>query len=223
MSQTTDASKPRKQPVQARSVATVATILDGAIQVLQQQGIDRTTTTRVAERAGVSVGSLYQYFPNRETLLTAVLVRYLNSVADRVEEACAACHHQPLDVMAQGFACGWLDAKLLDPGLSRSLYAVAENFADAAEILPAQLRIRHAVEVMLSTASEGPIDNLPLIATMTIGAVYGPVRLMLEGRFDVADRAAFRQQLIALTQAWLREVAQNTRESAGAERDAPLR
>jgi len=59
----------RKQPQQARSTELVAAILDAAVQVLAQEGAQRFTTKRVADRAGVSVGSLYQYFPNKAALL----------------------------------------------------------------------------------------------------------------------------------------------------------
>jgi AcrR family transcriptional regulator len=59
----------RKQPKQARSAELVATILEAAVQVLAKEGAQRFTTARVAEKAGVSVGSLYQYFPNKAAIL----------------------------------------------------------------------------------------------------------------------------------------------------------
>lgn len=59
----------RKQPQQARSTELVAAILQAAIQVLAKEGAQRFTTVRVAEKAGVSVGSLYQYFPNKAAIL----------------------------------------------------------------------------------------------------------------------------------------------------------
>jgi AcrR family transcriptional regulator len=59
----------RKQPQQARSAELVAAVLEAAIQVLAQEGAQRFTTARVAEKAGVSVGSLYQYFPNKAAIL----------------------------------------------------------------------------------------------------------------------------------------------------------
>ena len=59
----------RKQPKQARSAELVATILEAAVQVLAKQGAQRFTTARVAEKAGVSIGSLYQYFPNKAAIL----------------------------------------------------------------------------------------------------------------------------------------------------------
>lgn len=59
----------RKQPKQQRSSQLVADILEAAIRVLQREGAQRFTTARVAETAGVSIGSLYQYFPNKEAIL----------------------------------------------------------------------------------------------------------------------------------------------------------
>jgi AcrR family transcriptional regulator len=69
----TDPRKPaislRKQPKQARSEASVSIILEAAVQVLAKEGATRFTTARVAEKAGVSIGSLYQYFPNKAAIL----------------------------------------------------------------------------------------------------------------------------------------------------------
>src|ERR1700761_6006114 len=59
----------RKQPQQARSADLVSAILEAAVQVLAKEGAQRFTTARVAEKAGVSIGSLYQYFPNKAAIL----------------------------------------------------------------------------------------------------------------------------------------------------------
>ena len=65
-------------------------ILEATIQVLLSVGKERLTTTRVASRAGVSVGTLYQYFPNKSALLQAALKRHLDEVTDAVELVCNA-------------------------------------------------------------------------------------------------------------------------------------
>src|SRR5471032_3341611 len=82
------AFEPRKTPVQARSTVTVEAIAEATIQVLLSHGIDRLTTTRVAERAGVSVGTLYQYYPNKQALLFAVLEAHLERIATVLKQAC---------------------------------------------------------------------------------------------------------------------------------------
>ena len=72
----------------ARSAASVDAILEATLQVLLDAGKERLTTTRVALRAGVSVGTLYQYFPNKNALLQAALRRHLAEVTDAVELVC---------------------------------------------------------------------------------------------------------------------------------------
>lgn len=69
MSRVTDSVFVRKQPKQARSTQLVKDVLEAATQVLSREGARCFTTSRVAEAAGVSVGSLYQYFPNKEAIL----------------------------------------------------------------------------------------------------------------------------------------------------------
>jgi AcrR family transcriptional regulator len=68
----TDRDHHRKTPRQARALATVGTILDATALVLVDEGYEHATTNRIAERAGVSIGSLYQYFPNREAVIGAL-------------------------------------------------------------------------------------------------------------------------------------------------------
>lgn len=67
--------RPRKKPVQSRAVETYACILEAAAQVIEQHGIGAFNTNAVAERAGVSIGSLYQYFPGKDALVIALMRR----------------------------------------------------------------------------------------------------------------------------------------------------
>jgi len=69
----------RKQPQQGRAKATIEAIHEAAFQVLRDVGYDRLTTTRVAERAGVSVGTLYQYYADKDALARALVVAYVQS------------------------------------------------------------------------------------------------------------------------------------------------
>lgn len=80
----------RKQPVQRRSTVTVDAILEAAARILEQGGFTRYTTNAIAERAGVSVGSLYQYFPNRDALTAALIERESAPLLAALEQAGAA-------------------------------------------------------------------------------------------------------------------------------------
>ena len=75
MARSKSSIKPRKKPVQNRSGHTVDAIFEATVQVLLALGPDKLTTTKVADRAGVSVGTLYQYFGDKRSLLHGVLER----------------------------------------------------------------------------------------------------------------------------------------------------
>src|SRR5215469_11783150 len=106
------AFEPRKMPIQTRATVTVGAICEGAIQVLLNHGADRLTTTRVAERAGVSVGTLYQYYPNKESLLAAVFEDHLNKVTSAMEAACREAHGKPLAAMIHHVVIAFVDIKM---------------------------------------------------------------------------------------------------------------
>lgn len=90
------ALSPRKTPLQARARRTVATILEGAAHILARDGLEGFNTNAVAERAGVSVGSLYQYFPHKDALMAALIADAQEKILARVEEAAAASAGAPL-------------------------------------------------------------------------------------------------------------------------------
>ena len=86
----------RKKPQQARSTDLVAAILEAAIQVLAQEGAARFTTTRVAERAGVSVGSIYQYFPNKASILFRLQSDEWRETSQMLRDTLEDKRHPPL-------------------------------------------------------------------------------------------------------------------------------
>ena len=75
---------PKKRPKQARSRMTVGSILEAAVQLLSQDDVDRLSTNRIAERAGVAVASLYQYFPNKEAILGALFEKELQEESEEL-------------------------------------------------------------------------------------------------------------------------------------------
>jgi AcrR family transcriptional regulator len=129
--------EPRKSPVQARSAASVDAILEATIQVLLTLGKERLTTTRVALRAGVSVGTLYQYFPNKSALLQAALKRHLDEVAQAVERVCREQKGNTLEHMATALITAFLEAKMKDAKTSVALYSVSSDVDGARIVQPA--------------------------------------------------------------------------------------
>ena len=76
----------RKQPLQARSKASVHAILDATVQILSTRRATPLTTKKIAVRAGLSIGSLYQYFPNKEAIVLALISKKAEEVAFAFEE-----------------------------------------------------------------------------------------------------------------------------------------
>ncbi|SAH86500.1 TetR family transcriptional regulator [Bordetella ansorpii] len=81
--------RPRKAPTQMRSLQTVAAIVEAAAQVLEAEGLEGFNTNAVARRAGVSIGSLYQYFPGKDALTVALIERETTSFYDDARGALA--------------------------------------------------------------------------------------------------------------------------------------
>jgi AcrR family transcriptional regulator len=195
--------KPRKSPVQARSAVTVETLHIAAIQVLIQEGLSRCTTTRIAERAGTSVGSLYQYYPNRDALLAAVLERHLDGVAAAVERTCHEHRGKQLSEMASAFVVAFLAAKLRDPEEAKALYAVAEERGGAVLAARMRTRIAAAVATMLASAPDARFDDPAMVATIALGALVGPVQALLKEHAPGQFRTCLEGELVLLVTVYL--------------------
>ena len=148
--------EPRKLPVQARSTASVDAILEATIQVLLSVGKERLTTTRVASRAGVSVGTLYQYFPNKSALLQAALKRHLTEVTDAVELVCEEQKGRTFRQMAIALITAFLQAKMRDAKTSVALYSVSSDVDGARILKQMQARSDKAIVSMLASRSRTP-------------------------------------------------------------------
>lgn len=194
----------RKTPVQARSALTVEAILQATIQVLLASGRDRLTTTRVAERAGVSVGTLYQYFPNKRALLQAVLKRHLDGIGQAVEQACARHRSNGLLEMGRALAATYLDAKMRDIRTSSALYAVSSDVDGATIHRAATVRMQRAAAALFATAAEGLAKDPDLIATVLFSVLNGAARRALEDKSPSRQLESLREEVLVLVQAYLR-------------------
>lgn len=147
--------KPRKFPRQERARATVEAILQAAAQLLSDVGFEALTTAKVAERAGVSVGSFYQYFPNKQALAAAVIDHYAEDFAASFIGAIEARSHGTLDETVRGLIEVGLVTHPHDPKLHRALNELAlryraEKLQDVADRVAAAIEailVRHRREI----------------------------------------------------------------------------
>jgi AcrR family transcriptional regulator len=114
-------TRPRKAASQARSRATVEALIEATARILVREGFDRASTNRIAQAAGVSVGSLYQYFPSKEALVAAVIERHSRDLLAVVRGALAEVADQPLEAGARRLVAAAIAAHRVDAKLHRVL------------------------------------------------------------------------------------------------------
>jgi AcrR family transcriptional regulator len=181
----------------------VEAISEATIQVLLSHGEERLTTTRIAERAGVSVGTLYQYYPNKQSLLFAVLEHHMNNVAARVEAACVSARHKRLAEMIKEMVEAFVDAKMERPDISVALYRVSADVGRATLTKRASQRLRKAVEAMLQTATDAKSPPDKFAIDIMLAAMAGAMRSLLEAGPTSATVRKSREQLVLLCQSYI--------------------
>ena len=202
MSTDSTSLKPRKSPIQARSLATISALHLAAIQILTREGLGRCTTTRVADRAGMSVGSLYQYYPNRDALLAAVLERHLLGLTSAVDKSCREHRGRPVSEMASALVTVFLAAKLRNPEESRALYAMSGERGGPEIVADVQARMVAAIAAMLASARDARYDDPATTATIALGAMVGPVRALLDGNVPAGFDTCLEKELVLLLTAY---------------------
>jgi AcrR family transcriptional regulator len=193
-------------------MASVEAILDATIQVLLTVGRERLTTTRVAARAGVSVGTLYQYFPNKRALLQATLRRHLEDIAQTVERVCHAQKKKSLQEMAAALVTAFLAAKMRDPKTSVALYSVSADVDGAKIARQVTRRSNQAIVEMLMTADEPLSKNPEVIAEMLQATMAGVSRRVLEAEHPREQLEVLRDELAVIVRAYLRASVEHDRD-----------
>jgi AcrR family transcriptional regulator len=197
------ALEPRKTPIQARSTVTVEAISEATIQVLLSHGAERLTTTRVAQRAGVSVGTLYQYYPNKQSLLFAAMENHFNRVVAKFEVACEGACHKPLAQMIREMVEAFVDAKMERADISVALARVSAAVGGPTLLKRVSQRSRRAVEAMFLTAQDikSPPDKFAI--DIMLSAMAGAMRSLLESGPTPAVVRKSREQLVVLCQSYM--------------------
>ena len=177
---------PRKQPLQERSGQTVAVLVEAAAQVLETAGLEGFNTNAVAQRAGVSVGSLYQYFPSKDGLIVALMRREDGRFHDEAVEALQ--RESGREAMARYIEVA-VRQQLARPRLAR-LLDIEESRPDLQRALKGSKNFRPLLEAAL-TRADMPAQQRPTLAAMDVGVI---LRGMTDGagergETDLADLA----------------------------------
>lgn len=127
------ASQVRKVPRQLRAQETVEAILVAAAHILEREGFEAATTNRVAAKAGVSIGSLYQYFPNKESLARALNERHTRELRALLQRRFEEIWDAPIEEGVRAIVHAMVEAHRVDPGLHRVLVGLSPSVGGQAE------------------------------------------------------------------------------------------
>ncbi len=192
------ANRPRRRAKQDRSRATVEAILEAAARVLAEQGYAAATTNRVAKAAGVSIGTLYEYFANREEVVETLIRQEIDGLVDAFGSKDFDPELSLIPKLGQLIARGMEQMKY-GPVLFRALEHAPEG-ALAAHLAPAREQVIGFVKLILEAhRSELRVPNLDLAAFVTVSAVEGIATASTNERFD--DR--LRQEIEDLLRGYL--------------------
>lgn len=164
----------RRAPQQDRAKATVDAIIEATAQLLVEEGFHKTSTNRIAERAGVSVGSLYQYFKNKEAIVSALLERFAEEQFQFLAERLSEFEDTDLEEGVRRLVETLLEAKELNPELNKVFFEelppigqvdVLRDWTDqAVAVVSAALELRR---------DEIAMKNLDVAAYVLVNACHG--------------------------------------------------
>ena len=176
---------PRKLPRQARSHHTVDTILDAAARVLVRDGYAAATTNRIADVAGVSIGSVYQYFPNKDALVAALHARHSRQMQVVMTAVLDGASGASLRDNISGLVRALVAAHMVEPGLQRILERECPFFDDARDPAgPGALAVARVEALLARHQDEVAVDDRALaawivlrtLASLVHAAVLEPTR-----------------------------------------------
>jgi len=206
---------PRRLPVQARSRATVETIFEATIQVLREGGAARLTTTRVADRAGVSVGSMYQYFPSKDALLCAVLQRHMDAITSALEDVSKRHRGRGVATIARELITAFVNAKAARLEETQALYLVAASLESAPIFRNVSARMETAVADLLASASDATIHDAVGASFILVNAIAGATRALIERGPKAESLEVLRHELTLMAEGYLSQKFVSTSQGFG--------
>jgi len=164
----------RRKPKQARSADLVSAILEAAIQVLAKEGVRRFTTTRVAERAGVSVGSVYQYFPNKASILFRLQADEWRQTTEMLVNILQDKQKPPLERL-RALVHAFLRSEVEEADIRTALNDAAPYYRDSPEAHDARSAVDDIMNAFMLEVLPSVTDSVRALASDLVMTTFGAV------------------------------------------------
>ena len=197
---------PRKKPLQRRAQETVEIILEAAAQVFGEAGYDEGTTNRIAERAGVSIGSLYQYFPNKNALLVALVEREVDAGIERMERWLEEAREAPapLPELLRTFVAALVELHRANPELHRLLFEEASHPPELHDcVLRLEGTLAHGWEEILSRHPEVAVEDPDTAAHFLVQTAEALTHRFVQRGLHELGPPAFEAELVTMLRRYL--------------------
>ncbi len=192
-------TKPRKTAVQERAKATVDVILRATARILVKEGYDRASTNKIALAAGVSIGSLYQYFPSKEALVAALLEQHVEEMASVLRREYVRLAAMPLEQAIEDTVRLMVEAHSVDPKLHKVLAEQVPRIGklDRVEALEREIAER-VKESLRARGGEINVKDLELAAFIVVGMVESLTHVAVLARPELLGDAFVREVSAAI-------------------------
>lgn len=192
-------NEPRKRPRQARSQALVDALLGALTRILDQRGLNRSTSNEIAERAGVSIGSFYQYFPNKQALLSALIQKQARADIDGMLALLKASRDRPLEEVARGLVRQLIAHHRQHVGLYRVLLRAVPILGQTQFVRDRVRRARQQFQQFLEARRSELREVDTDLASFILGvSIEASLHAAILERPELLDRPEFERALVEL-------------------------
>jgi AcrR family transcriptional regulator len=173
-------TNPRRRPRQARAQATVEAIVKATARVLVEEGYDRASTNRIAQAAGVSIGSLYQYFPSKEALVAALVDNHLERMREVLDRALASDPPTNLAERARRLVRGMMGAYRVDPQLHHVLCQEVPKIGELQKVYGFEQHLAEVCRRHLFASDRLRLTDVDRAVFLLVNAVPGVIRAAIQ-------------------------------------------
>ena len=194
----------RRRPKQGRARFTVESILDAVVRILKREGVKAVTTNRVAEVAGVSIGSVYQYFPDKRAIFVALHERHIQQIDRIVESKLVEYAESSLDDLIRAMVEAMIEAHTPDPKLYELLMTEVPHRAEGTREFTVRLHNAFRLAIVAKAQELKPqrnLDKVVFVVTHMVDSLSHGAVLRRPARVSLAEA---KEEAVGAILAYLR-------------------